>query len=206
MSLIRHPLTRAVATALLLLLLATLVACTPSHPQSTFDTAGPVARSQLTLFYWIFWAAVFVFVTVEGALLYLVIRYRRKPGDADPEQIHGHTALEIGWPILPAVILAVVAVPTVMTVFYNANPPDPSAMRVDVVGHQWWWEFHYPEGDVVTANEMHIPVDEVVIISLDSKDVLHSFWIPKLAGKVDVVPNNVNTMWIKADTTGEFLG
>ena len=206
MPLIRHPSIRAVAVVLLLLLLAVLAACTPSHPQSTFDTSGPIARSQLILFYWIFWAAVFVFVIVEGALLYIVIRYRRKPGDADPEQIHGHTPTEIVWTIVPAVVLAVVAVPTILTVFHNANSPDPNAMQVEVVGHQWWWEFRYPEGDVVTANELHIPVNEAVSISLDSKDVLHSFWIPKLAGKVDVVPNNKNTMWIMAEEAGEFLG
>ena len=190
----------------LVLLVVLLAACTPSHEQSTFDASGPVARSQLTLFYWIFWAAVFVFVVVEGALLYAVVRFRRKPGDPDPEQIHGHKPIEIGWTVLPAVVLAVVAVPTVLTIFDNANSPDPDGMKVDVVAHQWWWEFHYPESGVVTANELHIPVNEVVNISLDSKDVLHSFWIPKIAGKVDVVPNSANTLWIKADKAGRFLG
>jgi cytochrome c oxidase subunit 2 len=197
--------------AILVLSFASLVGCYPDHPQSTFDASGPVARSQLTLFYWIFWAAVFVFVTVGGALFYAVIRYRRKPGDPDPPQIHGHKRLEIAWTIAPALVLAVVAVPTVITIFDNANSPQPAAMTVDVVAHQWWWEFRYPhpsddDETVVTANELHIPVDEVVNITLDSKDVLHSFWIPKIAGKVDVVPNNLNTMWITADEAGEYLG
>lgn len=192
-------------------LLAGLVGCTPSHEQSTFDTSGPVARSQLVLFYWIFWAALFVFVTVGGAILYTVIRYRRRPGDPDPPQTHGNTPLEIGWTIAPAIVLAVVAVPTVITIFDNANSPDPGALTVDVRGQQWWWEFTYPHPDdpdskVVTANEMHIPVDEVVNVTLRSKDVLHSFWIPKIAGKVDLVPNNTNTMWIQADEPGDYLG
>jgi cytochrome c oxidase subunit 2 len=200
-----------IGAVLLLVLGVALVGCTPDDPQSTFGTSGPVARSQLVLFYWIFWAAVFVFIAVGGFLLYTVIRYRRRPGDADPEQTHGNTPLEIGWTILPAVILAVVAVPTVITIFDNANSPDPGAMTVEVIGHQWWWEFKYPhpteDGEVVVvANEMHIPVAEVVNIVLDSKDVLHSFWIPKLAGKVDMVPNNRNTMWIQADEAGEFHG
>ena len=176
---------------------------------STFDTSGPVARSQLVLFYWIFWAAVFVFVVVGGVILYAVIRYRRRPGDPDPPQIHGHKRLEIAWTILPGIVLAVVAVPTILTIFDNANSPEPGALTVNVVAHQWWWEFRYPsEGgaDLVTANELHIPVDEVVNVTLDSTDVLHSFWIPKIAGKVDVVPNNLNTMWIQADEAGEYLG
>ena len=208
---IGRPSARVLGVVLLVVLIAVVAGCTPSHNQSTFDTAGPVARSQLTLFYWIFWAAVFVFVTVEGALVYTAIRYRRKPGDPDPEQIHGHTSLEVGWTILPAVVLAVVAVPTVLTIFDNANSPEPGALTVDVVAHQWWWEFHYPDpsdpqSKIVTANEMHMPVNEVVNITLDSKDVLHSFWVPKIAGKVDIVPNNLNTMWIWADEPGEFFG
>ena len=152
-----------------------------------------------------------MFVTVGGVLLYSLIRFRRKPGDADPPQIHGHKRLEIAWTIAPALVLAVVAVPTIITIFDNANSPEPGAMTVDVMARQWWWEFRYPHPDedaktVVTANELHIPVGEVVNITLDSKDVLHSFWIPKIAGKVDVVPNNMNTMWIQADEAGEYLG
>ena len=202
---------RILAGALLLLPLLLVAGCTPDHPQSTFDTSGPVARSQLVLFYWIFWAAVFVFVAVGGILLYAVFRYRRRPGDVDPEQTHGNMPLEIGWTILPAVVLAVVAVPTIITIFDNANSPDPDALTIEVVAHQWWWEFRYPHPDdpesvVLTANELHMPVNEVVNIKLDSKDVLHSFWIPKIAGKVDVVPNNENTMWIQADKPGEYLG
>ena len=200
-----------IGPTLLLLIGVVLFGCTPEDPQSTFDTSGPVARSQLVLFYWIFGAAVFVFVAVGGALLYASIKFRRKPGDADPEQTHGHTRLEVGWIILPAVVLAVVAVPTVTTIFDNANSPEPGALTIDVVAHQWWWEFNYPhptdEGETIAvANELHIPAREVVNVTLDSKDVLHSFWIPKLAGKVDMVPNNLNTMWIQADKAGEFLG
>lgn len=198
---------------LLLVVIGTLLtACYPDNPQSTFDATGPVARSQLTLFWVIFWAAVFVFVVVEGILLYTVVRYRRRPGDGDPHQTHGNTSLEIGWTILPSIVLVFVAVPTVLTIFDNANSPDPEgALKIDVVGVQWWWEFNYPDpadpsGKIVTANELHLPVDEVVNITLDSRDVLHSFWIPKIAGKVDLVPNNTNTMWIKAEETGHFFG
>jgi len=205
---------RNIGLLLFVLVSAILAGCYPSHPQSTFDTLGPVSRSQLSLFYWIFWAAVIVFVVVVSALIYALIRYRRKSGDGDPPQIHGHTKLEIIWTILPAIILAVIAVPTVITVFDNANSPKSpveGGMEVDVTAHQWFWEFKYqnpndPKGSVFTANELYIPEDEVVNLNLYSKDVLHSFWIPKLAGKVDVVPNHQNTIWIKADEPGVYLG
>ena len=145
MSMIRRHRKRVIGMALLVACIAVLAACTPSHPQSTFDTAGPVARTQLVNLYLIFWAAVFVFVVVGGILLYEVIRFRRRPGDADPVQTHGNTALEIGWTLAPAVLLAIVAVPTVFAIFETANSPDPQGMQVEVVGHQWWWEFNYPE-------------------------------------------------------------
>lgn len=211
MSRLIHNSPKLAMLGLIALTILVVGACTPEHNQSTFDTTGPVARSQLTLFYWIFWTAVLVFVLVEGMLIYAAIKYRRKPGDPDPEQTHGHTPLEIGWTVAPALILAVVAVPTVITIFDNANSPEPDALTIEVVGHQWWWEFKYPHPDgsdatVVAANELHIPVDEVINLDLNSKDVLHSFWIPKIAGKVDLVPNHPNKMWIEAEETGEFYG
>jgi cytochrome c oxidase subunit 2 len=209
----RHPVVN-VAVVAAILGVGLLVGCTPDHNQSTFDATGPVAKSQLILFYWIFGAAVFVFVLVEAALLYAVIRYRKKPGDTDPKQTHGHTRLEIAWTLAPAIVLAVVAIPTIGTIFDNANsphPPEEGGMLVEVVASQWWWQFNYthpddPEKTLVTANELHIPVGTVVNLTLDSKDVLHSFWIPKIAGKVDVVPNNLNKMWIRGDETGNFFG
>ena len=197
---------RALLVALLVSLVVLVAGCTPSHPQSTFDAAGPVAQKQLTLFWIIFWAAAFVFVAVEGILLYSVIRFRRKPGQGDPPQIHGHRRLEIAWTIAPAIVLAVIAVPTVITLFELSNSPDPEGLQVNVTGHQWWWEFEYPQLNVVTANELHIPVGEVVNLSLQSNDVLHSFWVPKLGGKTDIVPGNTNTMWLEADEEGTFLG
>ena len=211
MSLIGCHIKHSYVVALSILVVLVIAGCTPSHAQSTFDTSGPVAESQLILFYWIFWAALIVFIAVSGALMYTVIRYRRRPGDMDPPQTHGHKKLEIVWTIVPALILMVVAVPTVQTIFDNANSPSPNSLTVNVKGHQWWWEFSYPHPDnpgerVVTANELHIPVNEVVNVSLESKDVIHSFWIPKIAGKVDMIPNNINTMWIEADETGEYFG
>lgn len=200
---------RLLGLVLLGVFVALLIGCTPSHPQSTFNTLGPVARSQAVLFYIIFWVGLFVFIAVEAAIIYAVIRFRRKNGQGDPEQIHGNDRLEVAWTIVPAIILILVAIPSIITIFDNANSPrtpEEGGLLVEVIGHQWWFEFRYPEHNVVTANELHIPVDEVVNISLDSVDVLHSFWVPWIAGKVDMVPGNINQMWIQADEAGVFFG
>ena len=184
-----------------------LIGCSPDHPQSTFDAAGPVAEKQLTLFYIIFWAAVFVFVIVEGALLFAVVRYARRRGRVEmPKQVHGHTAMEISWTIFPAIVLAVIAVPTIIYIFDIAEDPGPAALEINVTGHQWWWEFEYPDQNLITANEMHVPVNRDVKLNLLSDDVIHSFWIPKLAGKQDVIPRNVNPMRFKSLETGIFFG
>ena len=193
------------------LLLAAVIGCTPEHSMSTFDTAGPVAKSQLNLLWLILWAAIFVFVVVEGVLIYAAVRFRRRPGQGDPEQIHGNTRLEIAWTVVPALVLIVVAVPTIFTIFDNANPPPETKLTIDAIGHQWWFEFRYPhpsnpDEEIVIANELHIPVGEPVSVRLDSVDVIHSFWIPKIAGKVDMIPNNDNTLWIQADREGDFYG
>ena len=195
-------------------LAALAAACTPSHPQSTFDTLGPVAESQVLLFWVIFWAGLIVFVAVMAALVYIAVKYRAKPGDKDPEQIHGNTKLEIAWSIAPALVLIVVAPWTIITIFDNENspvPPEEGGLVVEAVGRQWWFEFRYPEQDrvaqeVVTANELHIPVGEPINVDLVSNDVIHSFWVPKLAGKVDMVPNNDNGLWMQADEAGVYFG
>ena len=191
------------------LVVGLLAACTPSHPQSTFDTLGPVAESQADLFYIIFWVGMGVLALVMAVLLYTAIRFRRRPGEGDPEQIHGHTRLEVAWTIAPSLLLVVVAVPSVITIFDNANspaPPERGGLSIVATGHQWWFEFEYPGHDIVTANELHIPVGEPVNVMLRSVDVIHSFWIPKVAGKVDMIPNNSNQMWLQADEPGAYYG
>ena len=184
-----------------------LLSCNKSDPQSTFDAAGPIAAKQLELFWIIFWAAVVVFVIVEGILFYTVVRYARRRGDNRmPAQTHGNTPLEIGWTIAPAIILAVIAVPTVLYIFDIDAEPTGDVLTINVTGHQWWWEFEYPEENVITANELRVPVDRPVKLNLRSDDVIHSFWVPKLAGKVDVIPSNDNQMKFTASRIGEFYG
>ena len=195
----------AIAAALLGLLLA--AGCNPDSPQSIMQAYGPVAERQLFLFWVIFWAALVIFVLVGGWLVYTVVRYRRRPGQGMPEQVHGNTPLEIGWTVVPALLLAVIAVPTVAAQFYITEPPsDQEQMRIEVTGHQWWWSVEYPDSGVVTANEIHVPVGMAVVVDLTSEDVIHSFWVPKLAGKIDVVPGKTTSMWFQADQTGEYYG
>ena len=206
MSIVKRSPVRLVIVALAALTLAALGACTSDNPQSTFDTMGPVAQSQATIFYIIMYAGMVVFALVMGLLIWATIRYRRRYTDRDPEQIHGNHALEIAWTVVPALILIAVAVPTINALFETSVSPDPDALTVKATGNQWWFEFEIEELGVVTANELHIPVGEVINLQLEAKDVIHSFWVPKLAGKVDMIPNNTNTMWMQADEEGVFLG
>ena len=175
--------------------------------QSTWDPVGPVAQKQLQLFNVLLWTMVAVFVLVEGALLYIVIRYRRRPGQPRPPQIHGHTALEVTWTIIPTALILGLGIWSVFTLFELDQPPTDQGevLEVTVIGHQWYFEFEYPDADgngkrITTANELKIPVDRPVNFTLESDDVLHSFWVPKLGGKVDVVPTRENRLWLMADS------
>ena len=173
---------------------------------STWEAFGPVAQKQLDLFNVLLWVMVAVFFLVEGVLLYALVRYRRRPGDAKPPQIHGNTALEVTLTIIPTILVLGLGIWSVFTLFEIDKPPTtgPEPLQVTVTGHQWWFEFEYPDAGngkrIITANEMRIPVDRPIQIAVESDDVIHSFWVPKLAGKVDMVPTRVNNMWFQADS------
>jgi cytochrome c oxidase subunit 2 len=145
-------------------------------------------------------------VLVEGALLYAIFRFRGRPDDPEPRQVHGNTTIEIIWTVIPALILAAIAVPTVRGVFQTSATPTGDVLKVEVVGHQWWWEFRYPDLNLTTANEVHIPVGQTVSLHLGSGDVVHSFWPPRFAGKRDVFPNRETRLWFKAEQAGEYPG
>jgi cytochrome c oxidase subunit II len=182
-----------------------LAACTQDYPYNSLAPEGPVADKQAELYWLVFWIAVGVFVIVEGLLVYALYRFRRRGPDDTPRQIHGNTRLEILWTIIPALLLAGVAVPTVGTIFDLAQTPT-DALEVRVTAHQWWWEVEYPSLDVVTANEIHVPTDQPVAFTLESKDVIHSFSVPRLAGKQDVIPGRTNTLTIVAPRAGTYFG
>ncbi len=185
-----------------------LASCASNAPQDSLDPAGPYARQIDALFRPVFWIATAVFVLVEGLIVVAVIRFRDRGEDDDrvPEQVHGNRRLEIMWTIAPAVLLAAIAVPTIATIFsLDAKPAGALDVRV-VIGHQFWFEVQYPDMDVVTANEMHIPVGQPVYVTIESVDVIHSFWVPRLAGKQDVVPGSVHHLKIEADEPGLYEG
>lgn len=192
--------------ASLSLLAGGLLAGCSTLPQTPLDPKGPVAQIQTGLLLYTLWVALGIGVFVTAALLYIVIRFRARPGQtAVPKQIHGSHTLEIIWTIIPILILVSVAFPTVEAAFSTSTPPDGS-MTVKAYGNQWWFAFEYPQEGIVTANELRIPVGRPVRLEITSRDVIHSFWVPKLAGKTDMIPNRVNEMWIQADEADVYLG
>ncbi len=169
-------------------------------PQNSLDPEGPIARDIDGLWQLTFWIAVVIFVLVQAALLYSIFRFRDKGEERRIRQLHGNTRLEVMWTIIPAVLLAFLAVPTVSTLFDIREAPEgDDVLEINVIGHQWWWEFHYPDQDFYTANELHIPEDRPVYLTMTSADVIHSFWVPKLNGKRDVVPGRFSNLTLIAD-------
>ena len=193
-----------------------LAACSAEdNGQNSLKPEGPQAHKIYNMFTPVFFVSVVVGVLVLGAVVVFALRFRYRPGkNENPKQIHGSTPLEIGWTIVPALILAVVAVPTIITIFDLSKEPTGDVVNVTAVGKQWWWEFKYPEQDVVTANELVIPAGRPVRVNLTACDeslpnkcnVIHSFWVPELNGKRDVVPGRKSFTTIEADKPGTYLG
>jgi cytochrome c oxidase subunit II len=156
----------------------------------------------------------FIFIVVAGLTVYAIIRYRRRPGDdgSEPPQVYGSTQIELAWTVVPSLIVIVLFLTTARYIFaIEEHPPTPSALEVTIVANQWWWEIRYPKLGIVTANELHVPVSDPdqptpTFLALQSADVIHSFWIPQLAGKTDVIPGVTNRTWIDPRTPGTYVG
>jgi cytochrome c oxidase subunit 2 len=154
-----------------------------------------------------------IFIVVGGLLAYTIVRFRRRGDDLhEPPQVYGSYPIELAWTVVPLMIVFVLILATTRTIgqLQKTTAP-PHALQVTVVGHQWWWEFRYPSLGITTANELHVPVStstnpRPTFLTLESDDVVHSFWVPRLAGKTDVIPNWVNHMWIEPWETGTYLG
>jgi cytochrome c oxidase subunit 2 len=174
-------------------------------PLTTFEPAGPFSERINGLFWPVFWIATAVFVLVEGAILVAVFLFRDREGRTEAKQLHGSPKLEVLWTVIPALILAGIAVPTTAAVF-DLTECDPGAMQIDVIGHPWWFEYSYPDAEIRTANVMVIPAGQEVCANLTSDDVIHNFWVPALNGKRYAIPGQVQLLRLEADEPGEYWG
>jgi cytochrome c oxidase subunit II len=177
------------------------VSCNEAHPNTTLLPHSDFGREIDFLWDRLLLMGTIVFILVEGVLIFVMVKYRRRDNQATPPQTHGSTKLEITWTLIPAVVLVFIAVPTVRTIFITEAQAAPGSLNIDVTGHQWWWEFKYPEYGVTTANEIYLPVGRTVNFRLRSADVIHSFWTPQLGGKRDVITNRTNYIWYTPDSS-----
>jgi cytochrome c oxidase subunit 2 len=208
----RRSLARLLKTGVLAAVPLLLAGCASAlgldGPATTIDASGDQAQRIIDLMVPIFWMALGVFVVVEGLLVYTVLRFRRRPNAGIPSQIHGNTQIEIAWTIAPALIAVVIAVLTFRTQAENAVLP-ANSLHITAVGHQWWFEFQYPgqgaeNRPLLTATDMYIPVGQPVIVTLKGADVIHNFWVPRLAGKTYMIPGKVNYMAFTATEPGVY--
>jgi cytochrome c oxidase subunit 2 len=194
-----------------------------THSLSIFAPASPPAESIRDLSILVFAITGFIFVVVEGVLFYTIVRFRKRgaAGKDEPPQVYGSKAIEIAWTAAPALIVFILLLVTTRTLWeVNASPPGQEsgkpALFVTVTGRQWWWQYTYDRYDgrtlgFTTANELHIPASEdgvprPVFLTLKSADVCHSYWVPRLAGKTDLIPGRINSMWFQTDKPGLYVG
>ncbi len=186
----------------------------PSLVPSIFSPESTPAHSISHLAAFVLAITGTMFVLVAGLLTFVVIRYRRRPNDdgMEPAQVYGSGPVEAAWTTVPFLIVVVLTLTTARVIqeLQDARKP-ASALDVQIIGRQWWWEIRYPKLGIVTANELHVPVSQgrerlPTFLDLRAADVVHSFWVPRLAGKIDLIPNKVNSMWIEPERTGLFLG
>jgi cytochrome c oxidase subunit II len=194
-----------------LALLASVAGCAGADqfPQTSLDPKSDFALAIDRLWNLTLYMGVGVAVVVFVILAYILYRFRYRPDAPHPKQVHGNTSLELAWTLIPAILISIIAVPTVQTIFFTYREPPEDAITIDVVGYQWWWAFHYPleNGETVTtANEVHVPVGQPVHLRMTSADVIHSFWIPQMGGKRDVIPNRSTSIVFTPLEAGVYLG
>lgn len=188
-----------------LLLLCSLALSGCAGSPSVLAPASPGAARIADLFWSVLAIAAAIFVVTEALLIIALIRFRSRPGDREPDQVHGNQALELAWTLAPALILAGVFVATASTMT-AVTQEQPGALRVKVVGHQYWWEMQYPDQRISTATDLHVAVGQPVEVELVAADVIHSFWVPELSGKTDLIPGHTNRVRFTADRPGTYRG
>jgi cytochrome c oxidase subunit 2 len=201
---------RLKALAVLLALASSCLAqsATFSSPTSIFAPASTPAKSIFGLSLFVLVITGIIFVVVGSLLAYAVVKFRKRKDDdgREPAQVYGSNQVEIAWTVIPILIVVVLFMATARVIANVQKAAPGNAVHVTVIGHQFWWEYRYPGFKVVTANELHVPVGAPTEIKLLSADTDHSFWVPRLAGKTDLIPNHPNVMWIDPQESGLFLG
>lgn len=192
-------------------LLGTLCLAGCSGTSSILFPASPNARATAQLFNFVFIIEAIVFVIVDAALIYAVVHFSRKQGSGLPKQIEGNPTLEIIWTVIPSILLALIFFVSLGTLRTVTSAPPPSSLtsapiQVKVIGHQWFWEFDYPDLNIVTANQLVVPINTLVNVDVQSVDVIHSFWVPELGGKIDAIPGITNQTRFQAEKIGVFPG
>ena len=177
-----------------------------ANAPSLLAPQGPAAARIANLWWLLFWMALAVLLFVLGFLALALFRRRSTALANQPEPRHGTRIVVLAGIVMPALILAVVYIATIWTMRALATPAIAEGLTIHVIGRLWWWEVQYPEQQFATANEIHIPVNQPVRIVLSSPNVIHSFWVPELHGKMDLVPGQVNTMWLEANQPGVYRG
>lgn len=182
---------------------------------SIFKPLSTPAESEYKLALFVFAITAAIFIVVAGLLIYTLVRFRRKPGDdarSEPPQVYGSNQIELAWTVIPVLIVFVLVGVTARVIASVEDAKAPaSAVHATIIGHQWWWEIRYPDLGVITANELHAPVSgsadqRPTFLRLESRDVVHSFWTPQLGGKINLIPNRVNSMWLDPREPGVYLG
>ncbi|PWA13378.1 cytochrome c oxidase subunit II [Pueribacillus theae] len=178
---------------------------------SALRPKGTGAKIQFDLMMLSIYIMIGVFLVVAIIFTYVILKYRKRRGEEDviPEQVEGNTTLEVLWTAIPILLLLILAIPTVLATFTlaaEAPEDDKDTLKVEVTAHQYWWDFNYPGLDFNTSQDLYIPVGEKVYFDLTSNDVIHSFWIPALSGKMDTNPGLKNSMWIEAKEPGVYKG
>ncbi len=193
-----------------------ILSASGDNPTNIFAPAGTPAHSVFGLSMLVLGITCAIFLIVAGMLLYVLVRFRSRtaPGaiEQEPPQIYGSNQIELSWTVIPTLIVVMLFLATARVIYTTEHAPKPAnALDVTVIGHQFWWEYSYPALGIVTANELHVPVSDTrdplpTYLTMTSADTAHTFWLPRLAGKTDLIPNRVNTMWIDPQKSGLYLG
>ena len=199
---------RASLVGVLVALTAGMMGCSPSYPMDTLSNGSDFARRIHSIYVFVNWIDFVIMLIVLAVMFLAIFWFSTRVGEpGEPSTVTSDIRLEVAWTAIPALILVFITVPTIRTIW--ATQPDhwpADALTIKVIAHQWWWEFQYPQYGIDTADEVHLQAGRMVHFSMESADIIHSFWVPTLGGKRDVVPGQINSITYTPDQLGEFYG